>query len=75
MAPFPLPRVRTIYLDRSLLRQPRVWCGAGSEKHLVSLAPSELARLTRAQTMDVVQGDPYHSVGDPGGDPPEQKER
>jgi Cys-tRNA(Pro) deacylase len=74
VAPFPLPKVRTIYLDRSLLRHPRVWCGSGSEKHLVSLAPAELARLTRAQSMDVVQGDPYHFVGDTGGDPPDPKE-
>jgi Cys-tRNA(Pro) deacylase len=55
VAPFPLPKVRTIYLDRMLLRHPRVWCGAGSEKHLVSLAPTELARLTRAQNADIVQ--------------------
>jgi Cys-tRNA(Pro) deacylase len=58
VAPFPLPKVRMIYLERLLLRHPRVWCGAGSEKHLVSLAPGELARLARAQSADVVQGDP-----------------
>ena len=73
VAPFPLPKVRMVYLDPTLLRHPRVWCGSGSEKHLVSLAPTELGRLTRAQSVDVVQGDPYHSVGNPG-DPPEQKE-
>ena len=75
VAPFPLPKVRTIYLDRTLLRHPRVWVGGGSENHLVSLAPAELARLTRAQSMDVVQAEPYHSPGHLGGDPPEQKER
>jgi Cys-tRNA(Pro) deacylase len=75
VAPFPLPKVRMVYLDRSLLRQARVWCGAGSERHLVSLAPGELVRLTRAEAVDVVQGDAYHSVGHPGGDPPEPKER
>jgi Cys-tRNA(Pro) deacylase len=58
VAPFPLPNVRTIYLDRTLLRHPRVWVGGGSEKHLVSLAPAELARLTRAESMDVAQAEP-----------------
>jgi Cys-tRNA(Pro) deacylase len=75
VAPFPLPKVRMTYLDRSLLRHPSVWCGAGSERHLVTLAPSELVRLTRAETVDVAEGDPYHSSGHPGGDPPEPKER
>ena len=55
VAPFPLPRVGTIYLDPLLLGHPRVWAGAGSEKHVVGLAPTELARLSRAQTADVVQ--------------------
>ena len=58
VAPFPLPKVRMTYLDRRLLSHPRVWCGSGSENHLVSLAPSELARLTRAQSADIVQGEP-----------------
>jgi Cys-tRNA(Pro) deacylase len=58
VAPFPLPKVRTIYLDPTLLRHPRVWVGGGSERHLVSLAPAELARLTRAQSVDVVQAEP-----------------
>jgi prolyl-tRNA editing enzyme YbaK/EbsC (Cys-tRNA(Pro) deacylase) len=57
VAPFPLPKVRTVYLDRLLLRHPRVWAGAGSEKHIVGLSPTELARLSRAQTADVVQAD------------------
>jgi Cys-tRNA(Pro) deacylase len=55
VAPFPLPKVRAVYLDRLLLRHPRVWCGAGSKNHLVSLAPPELVRLTRAQSMDLVE--------------------
>jgi Cys-tRNA(Pro) deacylase len=57
VAPFPLPKVRMVYLDRLLLRHPRVWCGAGSENHLVSMAPAELARLTRAQSADLVQSE------------------
>jgi Cys-tRNA(Pro) deacylase len=57
VAPFPLPKVRAIYLDQLLLRHPRVWCGAGSENHLLSLVPAELVRLTRAQSMDLVQAE------------------
>jgi prolyl-tRNA editing enzyme YbaK/EbsC (Cys-tRNA(Pro) deacylase) len=57
VAPFPLPKVSTIYLDPLLLGHPRVWAGAGSEKHVVGVAPSELARLARAQTADVVQAE------------------
>ena len=75
VAPFPLPKVETIYLDRLLLGHPIVWAGAGSENHLVGLAPTELARLARAQTMDVVQSDPYHFRGRIGGDEAEPKER
>jgi Cys-tRNA(Pro) deacylase len=58
VAPFPLPKVSTIYLDPRLLTHPRVWVGAGSERHVVGLSPSELARLSRAQTADVVQAEP-----------------
>jgi Cys-tRNA(Pro) deacylase len=75
VAPFPLPNVRAVYLERTLLRHPRVWAGAGSERHLVSLAPAELARLAQAQSMDVVQPEPYDSPGHKGGDPPDPKER
>jgi prolyl-tRNA editing enzyme YbaK/EbsC (Cys-tRNA(Pro) deacylase) len=55
VAPFPLPKVGTIYLDPLLLGHPRVWAGAGSERHVVGLAPTELARLARAEIVDVVQ--------------------
>jgi prolyl-tRNA editing enzyme YbaK/EbsC (Cys-tRNA(Pro) deacylase) len=53
VAPFPLPRVSRILLDRSLLRQPTVWVGAGSQRHLAALSPSELMRLARAEAVDV----------------------
>ena len=75
VAPFPLPRVRAVFIDRTLLRHPRVWAGAGSERHLVSLAPAELARLAQAQSMDVVQAPAYDLLGQSGGDPPDTKER
>jgi prolyl-tRNA editing enzyme YbaK/EbsC (Cys-tRNA(Pro) deacylase) len=55
VAPFPLPRVARVLIDRSLLRHERVWVGAGSPRHMAGLAPSELLRLARAQPMDAVQ--------------------
>ncbi len=64
VAPFPLPRVDTILLERTLLRHPLVWVGAGSPRHLVGLAPTELGRLARARPTDVVKD--YDSPGDQG---------
>jgi prolyl-tRNA editing enzyme YbaK/EbsC (Cys-tRNA(Pro) deacylase) len=86
VAPFALSRVETVLLDRRLLSHPVVWAGAGSERHIVGLAPSELGRLARARPMDVVQDDPYDFPGDvagppddaaggPTGDPAQPKER
>lgn len=54
VAPFPLPGVEVTLMEQSLLRHPVVWAGAGSERHLVGLAPSELLRLSRARPVDVV---------------------
>jgi prolyl-tRNA editing enzyme YbaK/EbsC (Cys-tRNA(Pro) deacylase) len=55
VAPFPLPRVNRVFVDRHLLRHDRVWVGAGSARHMVGLTPAELLRLARAQPMDAVQ--------------------
>jgi prolyl-tRNA editing enzyme YbaK/EbsC (Cys-tRNA(Pro) deacylase) len=55
VAPFPLPRVHSIYVDRSLLQHRLVWIGAGSPRHMAALAPTELVRLARAQPMDAVE--------------------
>ncbi len=54
VAPFPLPEIDTILLERTLLPHPLVWAGAGSSSYLVGLAPTELGRLSRARPMDVV---------------------
>jgi prolyl-tRNA editing enzyme YbaK/EbsC (Cys-tRNA(Pro) deacylase) len=54
VAPFPLPKVEDVLMDRALYGHPLVWAGAGSERHMVGIAPSELGRLARAQPMDVV---------------------
>jgi prolyl-tRNA editing enzyme YbaK/EbsC (Cys-tRNA(Pro) deacylase) len=66
VAPFPLPGIETVLMERDLLRHPVVWVGAGSPRHMIGLSPAELVRLTRAQPMDVVSEPPY--------DLPQQKE-
>jgi prolyl-tRNA editing enzyme YbaK/EbsC (Cys-tRNA(Pro) deacylase) len=70
VAPFALSRIDTVLLDRTLLRHPVVWAGAGSTRHIVGLAPIELARLSRARPMDVVQDRAYDSAGTLPGDSP-----
>ena len=62
VAPFPLPRVETVLMDRALLRHPIVWAGAGSPSHMVGLPPAELGRLTRARPLDLVKD--YDSPSD-----------
>ena len=54
VAPFPLPRIERVFIDRTLLSHPLVWIGAGSDRHMAALAPAELVRLSRARPMDVV---------------------
>ena len=51
----PLPRVERLFIDPTLLSHRVVWIGAGSERHMASLSPTELVRLSRAQPMDVVE--------------------
>jgi prolyl-tRNA editing enzyme YbaK/EbsC (Cys-tRNA(Pro) deacylase) len=70
VAPFPLPKVETVLLDRTLLRHPKVWAGAGSERHIVGLTPSELGRLARARPMDVALDQTYDF---PGGHEPKER--
>jgi prolyl-tRNA editing enzyme YbaK/EbsC (Cys-tRNA(Pro) deacylase) len=55
VAPFPLPKVQTVLMDRALYTHSLVWAGAGSDSHMLGMAPSELGRLARARAMDVVQ--------------------
>jgi prolyl-tRNA editing enzyme YbaK/EbsC (Cys-tRNA(Pro) deacylase) len=62
VAPFPLQQVAAIFIERTLLSQPVLWVGAGSERHMAALSPIELLRLSRARPMDVVEQAPYHSV-------------
>jgi Cys-tRNA(Pro) deacylase len=52
VAPFALPKVDRVLVDRSLLGWNVVWTGAGSDRHMAGLTPSELVRLTRAESVD-----------------------
>jgi Cys-tRNA(Pro) deacylase len=54
VAPFPQPKIDRVLIDPSLLPHRVVWVGAGSPNHLAALAPAELARLSRARTVDVL---------------------
>jgi prolyl-tRNA editing enzyme YbaK/EbsC (Cys-tRNA(Pro) deacylase) len=51
--PFPLPGVEVVLMDSGLFRHPLIWAGAGSPKHVLGMAPTELARLSRARPLDV----------------------
>jgi prolyl-tRNA editing enzyme YbaK/EbsC (Cys-tRNA(Pro) deacylase) len=55
VAPFPLPRVQSILIERTLLAHDIVWIGAGSERHMAGLSPTELVRLARARPIDAVE--------------------
>jgi prolyl-tRNA editing enzyme YbaK/EbsC (Cys-tRNA(Pro) deacylase) len=55
VAPFPTYGIRTVLIDRELLRHEVVWAGAGSPNHVVGLAPVEIARLTGAVPADLAQ--------------------
>src|SRR4030095_8951275 len=55
VAPFPLPNVDRVFVDRGLFAHRRVWIGAGSPRHMAEIAPGDLIRLSRAQPMDAVE--------------------
>jgi Cys-tRNA(Pro)/Cys-tRNA(Cys) deacylase len=55
VAPFPLPHVKRILLDRALLTQPELWIGSGSSRHLAAIRPADLLRITRATPVDAAQ--------------------
>jgi Cys-tRNA(Pro) deacylase len=56
VAPFPLPNVERVLVDRQILVHDRVWIGAGSPRHMATLAPGDLVRLAKAEPMDAVVG-------------------
>jgi prolyl-tRNA editing enzyme YbaK/EbsC (Cys-tRNA(Pro) deacylase) len=61
VAPFPLPSIEAVLMDRGLYRHPLVWAGAGSSHHILGISPSDLGRLARARPMDVVTDRSYDS--------------
>jgi Cys-tRNA(Pro) deacylase len=54
VAPFPLPKVDRVLVDRQVLVHDNVWIGAGSSHHVARLAPSDLVRLAKAEPVDAV---------------------
>ena len=61
VAPFPLPNVHSVLIERALLQHSVVWVGAGSSRHMLGIAPAELGRLARAKPLDVVADQAYDS--------------
>jgi prolyl-tRNA editing enzyme YbaK/EbsC (Cys-tRNA(Pro) deacylase) len=53
VAPVALARVRRLLLDVRIPTQGMLWVGAGSSRHMAGLPASELARVTRAEVVDV----------------------
>lgn len=66
VAPFPLPGIEKVLIERTLLAHDTVWICVGSATHLASLAPTDLMRLSRAEALDAVQEPAYHSSGAKG---------
>jgi Cys-tRNA(Pro) deacylase len=55
VAPFPAPRVARVLIERELLQHETVWVGAGSPRHMLEIAPPDLARLTSAEAADLAE--------------------
>jgi prolyl-tRNA editing enzyme YbaK/EbsC (Cys-tRNA(Pro) deacylase) len=53
VAPFAVPAIETVLVDRGLLVAETVWVGAGSDRHMVALAPTDLVRLSRGRAASV----------------------
>jgi prolyl-tRNA editing enzyme YbaK/EbsC (Cys-tRNA(Pro) deacylase) len=54
VAPFPLPKIDTVLMERELYHHEIVWAGAGSHMHVVGISPADLGRLARVRPMDVI---------------------
>ena len=62
---FPFDHAR-VYLDRSVLAQRTIWLRVGSERHVLALAPQQLAHLTRAQSAILALEDGPAAITDRG---------
>jgi prolyl-tRNA editing enzyme YbaK/EbsC (Cys-tRNA(Pro) deacylase) len=56
VAPFPVPNVTRILLERDLLRHDTVWIGAGSPRHMAALSPVDLGRIAGAAVAEIAEG-------------------
>ncbi len=56
VAPFPVPNVSRVFIDRTLAGHDLVWIGAGSDTHMAGLAPADLIRLAKAEIADLAAG-------------------
>ena len=54
VAPFPLPHIDLVLMERTLFTHEIVWIGAGTSRHMAALAPSDLVRLAGARPVDAV---------------------
>ena len=61
VAPFPLPGIEAVLMDRALYHHDIVWAGAGSSQHIMGISPTDLGRLARVRPMDVAAEQPYDS--------------
>ena len=50
---FPFQGAR-VFIDQSVLSLESIWLKAGSPRHLLGLSPAQLARITNAETADLV---------------------
>lgn len=55
VAPFPASQVTATFIDHALLTHDVVWCGAGSDRHVMGLSPLEVARVTQAVAADLAE--------------------
>jgi len=53
VAPVGLARVSRVLIDRRIPVDGTLWVGAGSPMHMAGLPAAELARVTRAEVVDV----------------------
>jgi prolyl-tRNA editing enzyme YbaK/EbsC (Cys-tRNA(Pro) deacylase) len=53
-AEFPFEGAR-VFMDQSALSFESVWLEAGSSRHLLGLSPAQLARVTNAETADLLK--------------------
>jgi prolyl-tRNA editing enzyme YbaK/EbsC (Cys-tRNA(Pro) deacylase) len=51
---FPFEGAR-VFMDQSVVSSDAVWLEAGSPRHVLGLSPAQVARVTRAETADLVR--------------------